>query len=127
MQLTAEDDTSPPLGPNENKHIQGIVGSLLYNGQEVDNKLLVALSAIGSQQAKATKNTKLNAYQFPDYYAATYPSDGTTCHASHMILAGHSDTSFLDESKSRSHAGAHIFLTKDKHIPRFNGAILMIA
>ena len=125
-QLTPEADTSPPLGPDEVKRIQGIVGSLLYYGRAVDNKLLVALSAIGSQQAQATENTKLNVHQLLDY-VATYPSDGTTYRASHMILAAHSDASFLNESKSRSRAGAHIFLTEDEPIPRFNGAILTIA
>ena len=60
-------------------------------------------------------------------YVATYPDDGTTFRASHMILAAHSDASFLNESKSRSRAGAHIFLSEDDPIPRFNGAVLTIA
>ena len=39
--------------PNEKgiKRIQGIVGALIYVGRAVNNTLLVALSAIGSQQA----------------------------------------------------------------------------
>lgn len=108
------------------KCIQGIVGFLLYYGRAVDNKPLVALSAIGSQQAQAAENTKLSVHQLLNYVAA-YPSDGTTYCASHMILAAHSDASFPSESKSRSRARAHIFLTKDEPIPRFNGAILTIA
>jgi hypothetical protein len=44
-----------------------------------------------------------------------------------MILAAHSDASYLNKTKSRSHAGAHIFLSEDDPIPRSNGAVLSIA
>ena len=47
-------DTSKPLNEKVIKRIQGIVGALLYVVREVNNKLLVALSAIGAQQAAAT-------------------------------------------------------------------------
>ena len=53
-QLAPEDDTTPPLDSQGKKRVQGIVGALLYYAQAVDNKLLVGLSAIGSQQASAT-------------------------------------------------------------------------
>ena len=50
QQLVRPTDTSPPLNEKYIKRIQVIVGSLLYVGRAVNNKLLVALSAIGSQQ-----------------------------------------------------------------------------
>ena len=53
-QLTPEDDKSPPLDNQGTKHVQGIVGALLYYGIAVDNKLLVGFSSIVSQQATAT-------------------------------------------------------------------------
>ena len=56
-QLDPEDDTSPPLDSQGTKRLQGTVGSLLYYAQAMDNKLLVGLSAIGSQQASATHRT----------------------------------------------------------------------
>ena len=56
-QLAPEDDTSPPLDSQGTKRVQGIVGALLYYARAVDNKLLVGLSAIGSQQASATQRT----------------------------------------------------------------------
>lgn len=99
------------------------MGSLLYYAQAVDNKLLVALSAISSQQPKATENTARAAHQLLDY-VATYPSDGITYRASSMILAAHSDASFLTETGSRSRSGAYIFLSEDDPIPRRNGPIL---
>ena len=45
-----------------------------------------------------------------------------------MILAAHSDASYLSKSKARSHAGAYIFVSKDDLIPRSNGpAVLSVA
>ena len=44
-----------------------------------------------------------------------------------MLLAGHADAGFLNESKSRSRAGAHIFLSEDTPTPAFNGPVLTIA
>ena len=46
--------TIPPLNEKVIKRIQGNVGVLLYVGSAVNNKLLVALSTIGAQQAAAT-------------------------------------------------------------------------
>ena len=43
-----------------------------------------------------------------------------------MILAAHTDTGFLNESKSRSRAGAHIFLSENDPKPKLNGPVLTI-
>ena len=51
QQLVQPTDTSPPLNEKGIMKIQGIVGALLYVGRAVNNKLLVALSAIESQQS----------------------------------------------------------------------------
>ena len=125
-QETPEEDTSEPLDAAGVKRVQGIVGALLYYARAVDNKMLVGLSAIGARQASATVNTMEAVNQMLDY-AATYPSDGITYRASDMILAAHSDAGYLNESKARSRAGAHIFLSEDDPIPRFNGPLLTIA
>jgi hypothetical protein len=44
-----------------------------------------------------------------------------------MVLAAHSNASFLTETKSRSRAGAHIFLSEDDPIPRNNGPVLTLS
>jgi hypothetical protein len=44
-----------------------------------------------------------------------------------MILAIHSDVGYLNESKARSRAGGHFFLSSDVQNPPNNGAILTIA
>ena len=56
QQLVQPTDTRQPLNEKGIKRIQGIVGALLYVGREANNKLLVALSAIGAQQAAATED-----------------------------------------------------------------------
>ena len=125
-QLLPDADTSPPLDEAGIKRIQGIVGSLLYYARAVDNKLLTTLSTISSQQAKATERTAEEVMQLLDY-VATYPSDGITYRASNMVLAAHSDASFLTETGSRSRAGAHIYLSEDDPAPRDNGPVLTIS
>jgi hypothetical protein len=125
-QMVPDDDTSPLLDAAGVKRIQGIIGSLLYYARAVDNKLLATLSTISSQQAKATENTAKAVHQLLDY-VATYPSDGITYRASQMVLAAHSDASYLTEPGSRSRAGAHIFLSEDDPTPRQNGPILTLS
>ena len=56
-QLAPEDDTFPPLDSQGTKRVQGIVGALLYYARAVEKKILVSLSAIGSEQASATQRT----------------------------------------------------------------------
>ena len=108
------------------RRVQQIVGALLYYARAVDNKLLVALSAISSQQTKATENT-MEAVQMLLDYCATYPNDGITYRASDMVLSGHSDAGFNNETRARSRAGAHIFLSENDPVPRWNGPVLSIA
>eukprot|EP00804_Cyclotella_cryptica_P024923 CCRYP_011831-RA/>CCRYP_011831-RA protein AED:0.37 eAED:0.37 QI:0/0/0/1/1/1/2/0/402 len=125
-QLLPDKDTSPPLDTAGIKRIQGIVGSLLYYARAVDNKLLVALSTISSQQTAATQNTATAVHQLLDY-VAMYPNDGITYRASSMILAAQSDVSYLTEAGSHSRAGAHIFLSENDPIPQHNMPILTIS
>ena len=63
---------APPLDAEGVKRIQAIIGTLLYYGRAVDNKLLVALSDLASTQASATELTKANLSQLLDYLS-TYP------------------------------------------------------
>jgi len=60
-------------------------------------------------------------------YLATQEEAVLSYHASDMILAVHSDASYLSEPKARSRAGGHFFLSSDTTIPPNNGAILNIA
>ena len=125
-QIAPKDDTTPPLDSQGTKRVQGIVGNLLYYARAVDNKLLVGLSAIGSQQASATQRTNESIGQILDY-CATYPSDSIIYRPSNMVLCAHSDAGFHNESKGRSRSGVHIFLSENKAMPRCNGPVLTLA
>ena len=125
-QLAPEEDTSKPLNDAGIRWVQTIVGALLWIGRAVNNKLLVALSAIGSQQASATEDITKAIQQLLDY-CVTYPDDGILYRSRNMILAGHSDVGFNNETRARIRAGAHIFLSENESIPRWNGPLLTIA
>ena len=114
--LAPEEDTSPPLDIQGTKRVQGIVGALLYYARAVDNKLLVDLSAIGAQQASTTQRTSATIDQNL-YYCATYPADVILYCSSNMVLCAHLDAGFHNESKERSRAGAHIFLSENDAMP----------
>jgi hypothetical protein len=97
-----EADNSELLDAPGKLQVQEIVSSLLYYARAVDNKLLVALSAIASRQAQATVTTKKAVHLLLDY-VATHPNDGIIYPASNMILCEHVDAGFLNESRSCSH------------------------
>ena len=59
-------------------------------------------------------------------HCATYPDDCITCRASIMVLVTHSDAGLHTESRSRSRADAHIFLSENASIPMWNGPLLTI-
>ena len=88
--------------------------------------MLVALSAIASEQASPTKAKILKLDQFLDY-AAPQEQAVLTYKASDMVLAVHSDASYLRESKKRSRACGHFFMSKDVYLPPNNGAVFNIA
>ena len=126
IQYTADADTSPALDALGIKRVQGIVGALLYYARAVDNKLLHALSELGTQQAAATAATNTRLNHLLDY-CATYPNDGILYRASSMVLAAHSDAAYLNASNARSRAGAHIMLSENTPIPAYNGPVLTLA
>ena len=88
--------------------------------------MLTALSAIASEQANPTEKTMKKCRQFLDY-AASQEDAVLTYRASDMVLAVHSDASYLNEAKARSRVGGHHFLTANDPIPTNNGAVLNIS
>ena len=81
----------------------------------MDNKILVEINTIGTQQASATEATNDVVHQLLDYLA-TYPDNVILYQASDMILAAHSDAGFHNESKGHSRSVVHIFLSEDNPI-----------
>jgi hypothetical protein len=73
-----------------------------------------------------TENTMKKCKQFLDY-AATQEDAVITYRKSDMVLAIHSDASYLSEPKARSRAGGHFFLSENDEDPRDNGAVHTVA
>ena len=78
--------------------------------------MLVALSVIALEQARPTASTMQKVKLFLDY-AASQEEAVLTYHASDMILAIHSDASYLSEAKARSRAGGHFFMSNNNDDP----------
>eukprot|EP00957_Ditylum_brightwellii_P028698 2167660-Ditylum_brightwellii.AAC.1 len=95
----------------EIKHVQYIVGTLLYYSQAVDLTLAAALSTITSQQANTTTKTEDACHQLLDY-VATHPNAAVRFLASNMILTMYSDASYLSESNTQSRVTGNFYLTK---------------
>ena len=63
--------------------------------------------------------------QFLDYMS-TMEEAILTFHASDMVLAIHSDASYLSEPNTQSRVGGHMFMAGKENIPCNNGAVLNI-
>jgi hypothetical protein len=125
-QYATKESTAPLLDKKGKRFVQQVCGKLLFLGRAVDSTLLCPVSAIASQSAKPTTDTLKHTEQLLDYLA-TQEEAVLTYNASDMILAGHSDASYLSEPEARSRAGGHFFLSSNAEIPPNNGAILNIA
>ena len=59
-------------------------------------------------------------------YIASQEEAVLTYKASDMVLAIHSNASYLSEPKAHSRAGGHMFMSANDDIPTNNGAVLNI-
>ena len=71
IQLAPKEETSKSLNDTGIHQVQTIVGALLWIGRAVNNKLVVALSAIGYQHSSDIEDTNKAIHQLLDY-CATY-------------------------------------------------------
>ena len=125
-QYARPDDDSPPLNKAGKKFVQEVCGVFLFLARGIDGGILPALSALASQQANPTERTMELCKNFLDYMA-TQEEAILTYKASKMVLAIHSDASYLSEANARSRAGGHMFMATDEDIPQNNGAVLNIS
>ena len=121
-------NTSPPLSKDEIKHIQQIIGSILYYACVVDLTVLMALSTIASKQWKPTKNTMQKTKQLLDYLVMH--SEATVqFQVSDVILNIPLDASYLSEANAHSRACGHFYMgwKSDPTKPiKLNGAFFHI-
>ncbi len=116
QQYSQENDNSPALNKAGKKFIQEVCGVFLFLARAVDGGLLPALSSLASQQANPTERTMELCQQFLDFMSCQEEAV-LTYRASDMVLAIHSDASYLSEPKSRSRAGGHMFMAGHDKIP----------
>jgi hypothetical protein len=121
-----ETNTSAPLSEEAIKRIQDIVGTLLYYDRAVNSTLLAALSAIATHQSKGTTAVAESCHQLLNY-VATHPNEGIHYKTCDMILAVHTDASYLSELEGKSPASGHFYLTNHINKDFNNGAILTLS
>jgi hypothetical protein len=126
IQYAKQDSTAPPVNPTEKKFIQNACSKFLFYGRAVDSTVLTPKSAIASQSAYPTKETLAHTNQLLNNLA-TQEDAVLTYNRSEMVMAVHSDASYLCEPKAKSRAGGHFFMSTNAEIPTNNGAILNIA
>jgi hypothetical protein len=116
-----------PLAMKEQpKYIQQVIGVLLYYGRAVNSTLLVTLSLLTLAQAAPTEHT-LELVKWLLDYASSNPDAILTYKSSDMILAVHSNASYLSKANARSRAGSHFFCYTNVNNRPNNGAILNIS
>ena len=91
-----------------------------------DPTMARTLSSIAARQSKATTKVKEEVRQFLDY-CATHPNATIRFLASDMILALHSDASYLSEPESKSRAAGHYYLANKDNDGLSNGAVMTLS
>jgi len=124
-QLWSQDATPPSL-IRRARDLSKRFATFLFYARGIDGGILPALSALASQQAQPMENTMKLCKLFLDY-TASQEEAVLTYKASDMVLAVHSDASYLSKPKARSRAGGHMFMSANDNIPTNNGAILNIS
>jgi hypothetical protein len=115
-QYVEPEKASHLLDITDKTYVQAVTGTLLYYAWAVDSTILAVLNAIATQQAAPTESTLEEVKQLLDYCASQEEAI-VTYNASNMILAVHSDASYLSKQKSRSQAGGHFYLPSNVPYP----------
>ncbi len=99
---------SPTVDAKTKKFIQQVCGKFLFLGQAVDSTLLCPISAIALQSANPTEKTLELTHHLIDHLG-TQEEAILRYNASEMVLAAHSNASYLIKPNARSRAGGHFF------------------
>jgi hypothetical protein len=103
-------DTSPALDATNTKHVQEVVGTLLFYAHTVDSTMLTAIGTLALQQTNGTKATLQALTQLLNY-CSTHPDATIRYIASDMILHVESDASYLTAAKACSCVAGYHFLS----------------
>ena len=97
-QYAMQESPAPLLDKKGKKFIQQVCGKLLFLGRAIDSPLLCPISAIASQSAVPTQDTMKQTLQLL-VYLVTQEEAVLTYHVSDIILAAHSDASYLNKPR----------------------------
>jgi hypothetical protein len=122
-QYAESQDEAPLLNKEDTKHVQAVMGTLLYYVLAVDSIILTALSSLATTQAKPMQKSMEKVKQMLDYCASQEEAI-ITYTKSKMILVLHRDAGYCNKKKSRSQAGGFFFLSNKDKFPPNNGAII---
>jgi hypothetical protein len=101
----------------QTKYCQEFTGIFNYYARAIDNTMQTAISSIATSVSTNTwADISFCINHFLDY-AATHPNAKIRYTASQMHLWLHSDASYLNESKARSHNGGFCFLSNKPKLP----------
>jgi hypothetical protein len=119
IQYETQELEVPLLDNKAKRFIQQACGKFLLLGRAVDSTILCPNSSIALQSSKPTEDTMQQTLQLLNYLS-TQEEAVLSYHASNMVLAVHSNASYLSEPKAQSQLS-------NTTVPPNNGAILNIA
>ena len=111
-QYAESQDESPLLNKEDTKHVQAVMGTLLYYAHAVNSTILTALSSLATEQAKPMQKTMEKVKQLLDYCTSQEEAI-ITYKKRKMILVVHSGSGCCSEKKLRSQARGHFFFSKE--------------
>ncbi len=121
-QCAESQDESPLLNKEDTKHVQAVMGTLLYYAHAVNSTILTALSSLATEQAKPMQKMMEKVKQLLDYCTSQEEAI-ITYKKRKMILVVHSGSGCCSEKKLRSQARGHFFFSNKDKFPPNNGAI----
>jgi len=110
VQYAPAPDHTTALDAADCKHIQEVIGVLLYYAHAVDPTMLVALGTLTTQQANGTQAT-MQALTHLLNCCTTHPDAIICFHASDMVLWMHSNASYLTVPKGCLCAAGYALLS----------------
>ncbi len=98
-QYKMQESKAPVLEDKANRSMQQVCGKFLFLNRAVDSTLLCPISAITLQSSKPNEDTMKQTLQLLDYLAMQEDAI-LSYHAGNMVLAVHSNTSYLSKPKA---------------------------
>ena len=86
MQYVSTQDMSEKLNLKYTKHVQSVMGTLLYHSRSIEGTMILGLNDIGTEQGSSTAKIQQQAKRLMDY-VATYPDAYINIYASGMLLS----------------------------------------